>query len=110
MHLPKPLKEARRAPRVAVSYRTQAYGPRLERVDAWLVDISQNGCMIRCEADIVTEDLVTITLPLVSKWVGRVVWALGGRVGMEFVMPLPAEGYNSMLGEMNQDPRGMNGI
>ncbi len=68
-----------------------------------MVDISPLGFMSRSLAALTPGDIVAVKLPVIGPRSARVVWALGGRVGGEFLEFIPAEPYARMLAHAPRD-------
>jgi hypothetical protein len=62
-----------------------------------IVNISPHGLMARCEAPLDVGEAVRITLPLVGQIVAEVRWALGGRIGCQFRLPIPLADYYGLI-------------
>lgn len=97
------LVESRRAPRDVVSFRAPLDGPSGERSTSLVVDVSPYGFMCRTTAALQAGDLIAIKLPVVGSNAARVVWSLGGRIGAEFISPIPSEAYPKMLANAPTD-------
>jgi len=95
-------KEGRRAPREEVCYRCQISAPALPATAALIVNISPYGCMVRCSKDVQTGTRVSFKLPVIGPCEGLIVWAIGGRLGLEYDSPIPLQPYLAMLGEMSR--------
>ncbi|HET8613055.1 MAG TPA: PilZ domain-containing protein [Sphingomonas sp.] len=91
------LQESRRATRDVVSFRAMIDGPAGVRTTALVVNISPLGFMSRTDAALTPGERIAVTLPMIGPRAARVVWALGGRVGGEFIDPIPAESYARLL-------------
>lgn len=87
----------RREDRDDVHYRTVARGSDGRPVPMLVVNISPNGLMARCDAAVVAEELLAITLPDLPHARATVRWALGGRIGCEFDQPLSPRAHLAML-------------
>lgn len=95
--------DSRRTPREMVFWPTQIDGCRLKPTDALIVNLSPSGCMVRSEAIVAPIEQVTLTLPVVGHTEAKVMWVLGGRIGLEFAIILPLHSYLPMLHEMKAD-------
>lgn len=95
-------KEGRRAPREEVCYRCEIGGPALPAMKGLIVNISSHGCMIRCAKDAQTGLRVSFRLPVIGACEGLIVWAIGGRIGVEFDHAIATEPYLAMIGAMSR--------
>jgi hypothetical protein len=95
--------EGRRAQRDLVSFRAPIDGPGGMRTSLFMVDISPLGFMSRTSAPLGAGDLVAVKLPVVGPRAARIVWSLGGRVGGEFVDPIPTALYGRLLASAPND-------
>ncbi len=77
-------KDKRRFSREDVCFRCEIAGPDFEPAHALIVNISPMGCMIRCSREAEPDTFVSFTLPHAGRIEGRIVWAIGGRMGVEF--------------------------
>jgi hypothetical protein len=66
-------------------------------LDARVVNLSSHGFMVRTEGALEIGDLVTIALPIVGETAAKIVWALGGRVGGQFVTPIEQTRYAELI-------------
>ena len=89
--------EMRRAERHEVCYRCEIAGEGPDIARGLMVDISALGCMMRSSHSFIQGTLVSFALPVLGKCQARVVWAIGGRVGMEFLRPIDATPFLAML-------------
>lgn len=64
---------------------------------ALVVDLSPLGCMVRCEAAAERGQPISIALPVMGQLDGNIVWAIMGRIGMQFGKPIGKELYDSLL-------------
>ncbi|MGN7999864.1 PilZ domain-containing protein [Sphingomonas sp. NFR04] len=76
-----------------VEHRTRAVGPDARPVAFLIVNVSPQGLMARCEAPFEAGDLLRIQLPVVGEIGAEVRWALGGRVGCQFLQPIASADY-----------------
>lgn len=93
--------EVRRAAREEVCYRCLIQGATSPSTPGLIVNISPLGCMIRCSAEPAFGTIVHFELPQVGTVQGRVMWAIGARMGVEFDTQMPLEPYLAMLGDMS---------
>jgi hypothetical protein len=93
---PRP-QEMRRAERHEVCYRCEIADAGPKRVSALMVDISALGCMMRSSHPFAQGAVLSFPLPRYGKCEARVVWAIGGRVGLEFIKPIDAAPFLAML-------------
>lgn len=62
-----------------------------------VINVSPLGLMCRTEADLLIGEKLTIWLPLLKDTPAEVRWIENGRVGMEFLTPIPSENYDAMI-------------
>lgn len=87
----------RREERDEVHHRARASHADGRALTLLLVNISPHGFMARCDAAVVEEDRIHVTLPAAGRVPARVVWSLGGRVGCQFADPVPRARYYELL-------------
>lgn len=92
--------EVRAEPREEVHFRTRATRSERRSIPVLVVNVSASGLMIRCEADLVIGEMITVQLPAVGQVQARVRWALGGRAGCQLDRAIPPALYQSMLATM----------
>jgi len=68
-----------------------------------IVNLSPSGCMVRSDARLTPGDRITLFLPTIREIEAQVMWALGGRAGIEFDKPLALPSYSAILSEMQRD-------
>ncbi|MBO9576205.1 MAG: PilZ domain-containing protein [Sphingobium sp.] len=95
-------KEMRRAVRQDVCYRCEMAVDSVNQISALMVNISPLGCLMRCSKDIPQGTILSFALPLVGRCEARVVWAMGGRIGMEFTKTIESHPYLAMLEHLNR--------
>lgn len=93
-------KDARQSERQQVCYRSEISGPDFAPVDALFVNLSPQGCMIRCMREAPCGTALSFTLPELGAWQGTVVWAIGARMGIEFDREIPVDAYFPVLDQM----------
>ncbi|WP_443970758.1 PilZ domain-containing protein [Sphingobium sp. CR28] len=103
MYLSRLAKDVRRSPREDVSWQTRVNAPDMPPAEVLIVNLSPSGCMVRSDAILVPGEPTMLMLPMVGQTEAQVMWALGGRAGLEFVTPLPLHSYSSILSEMQRD-------
>lgn len=81
--------EQRRTLRHEVSFTAAVHRARPQRLMVHVVDVSLNGVMARTSAGFAPGEQVAIDLPHAGKREATIRWALGGRIGCEFITPLP---------------------
>ncbi len=89
--------DQRSSPRSDVYARVPVSLPDGRAVTATLVNISADGCLLRCEHAVEVDGVCTIALPVLGKNKARVVWSLGGRCGLQFNDAIEANDYQPML-------------
>ncbi len=95
-------KDKRRFSREDVCFRCEIAGPDFEPAHALIVNISPMGCMIRCSREAEPDPFVSFTLPHAGRIEGRIVWAIGGRMGVEFAEEIEAGAYLPMLPHLHR--------
>lgn len=95
--------EGRRAHRDIVSFRAPLDGPAGMRTSILVVDVSPLGFMSRATARLAPGDHVTVKLPVVGDRAARIIWAMGGRVGGEFVEAIDDRHYDRLLANAPRD-------
>ncbi|WP_010544007.1 PilZ domain-containing protein [Sphingomonas elodea] len=90
----------RLAHRDQVEHRTRAIGPDGTSLAFLVVNISQQGLMARCNATLEAGDLVRVRLPLVGETGAEIRWSLGGRIGCQFLQPIPPADYAPLLASL----------
>ena len=80
-----------------VEYRARAVGPDVASLAFLIVNVSPQGLMARCGASLEPGDLVRVQLPLLGEVGAEVRWALGGRIGCQFLQPIAADDYSGLL-------------
>lgn len=89
--------EKRRATRDEVFFRTAIRLPGSPDISAEIINISRFGFMARTAAIMVQDAMVEIRLPNSGLCRARVAWALGNRVGAEFIPAINPEDYQLLL-------------
>jgi hypothetical protein len=92
--------ERRRAARAAVSIRTTAGLPGMERVDVELVNLSAGGVMMHAAKTLDENTPVQLDMPGLGWAGGRVVWFFNGQHGVQFDRPL-SQLYVDMLEQLH---------
>ncbi|WCM28821.1 PilZ domain-containing protein [Sphingomonas sp. QA11] len=92
-----PFQEKRVDERIPVFHRTRATGPDGQALSLVIVDLSANGLMARCDAQLAPGEWLQIMLPLIGTCRARLRWSLGGRIGCEFDQPIGPEQYGELL-------------
>jgi hypothetical protein len=93
--------EQRRTQRDLVDFGAQLIG-RAAVYDFRIVNISPLGLMGRIQGEFRPGDEVLVELPHVRLVEAEVRWAEDGRLGLEFMRPIPADHYRMMLTFMPQ--------
>lgn len=94
--------DKRRFSREEVCFRCEFAGPDFGPVIGLIVNISPLGCMVRCSAPVPSDARVQFALPVAGHIDGRVVWAVGGRMGIEFDEEIDAAPYLAMLDQLRR--------
>ncbi len=92
--------ERRRAARAAVSIRTTAGLPGMERVDVELVNLSTGGVMMNAAKTLDENTPVMLDMPGLGWAGGRVVWFFNDQHGVQFDRPL-SQLYVDMLEQLH---------
>jgi hypothetical protein len=100
MSLARSTNDPRRIPRETVDCPIRIWGATLAPMAATLVNLSPQGCMVRCDQMVSTGETLTIDIPAGATLRGRVVWARDGRIGMALDMPLLVDDFLDMLHEV----------
>lgn len=95
-------REMRRVSREEVCYRCEIAGPDFGPASALIVNISPLGCMIRCSKEVRPDMVVSFILPIAGRCEARIVWAIGGRIGLEFSRPIDVDPYLAMLDHLRR--------
>lgn len=69
-----------------------------------LVNISADGVLLRHSDEVSEGDLVHISLPVIGRTAGHVVWSIGGRTGVNFVTSIPEHDYIPLLRALGVNP------
>lgn len=85
-----------------VEYRTRAVGPDAAPLALLIVNVSPQGLMARGGAALEPGDLVRVQLPLLGETGAEVRWALGGRIGCQFLQPIAVADYAPLLAELRR--------
>ena len=97
--------ERRQSDREEVFYRTRATANGFGSLPVQVVNISANGFMARCESELPIGHPLTIRLPIVGEVKAEVRWALGGRVGCQFIRMIEFAPYLELLGALAREGR-----
>jgi PilZ domain len=62
-----------------------------------VVNISADGLLMRHDAKLVEDSIVTVSLPVIGKVKGRAIWSLGGRSGINFMQSIELRDYQPLL-------------
>ena len=83
-----------------VEHRARAFAADGSSITFLIVNISPQGLMARCGAPLEAGDLLRIQLPRVGDTGAEIRWALGGRIGCQFLQPIAAADYVPMVAVM----------
>ena len=89
--------EKRRATRDEVFFRTAIRLPGASEIPAEIINISRFGFMARMAAIVAQDATIEIRLPNGDFYRARTAWALGNRIGAEFLPPIDQEDYRMLL-------------
>ncbi len=95
-------KDKRRFSREDVCFGCEIAGPDFEPANALIVNISPLGCMLRCSREVEPDTFVSFNLPCAGRIEARIVWAIGGRMGVEFAEEIDAAAYLPMLPQLHR--------
>ena len=95
-------KDMRRFQREEVCFRIEIAGPDQEPANALIVNISPLGCLLRCSKPMTADTTLHFVLPAAGRVEARVVWAIGGRIGLEFSEEIDAKPYLAMLDQLHR--------
>src|SRR5512139_3621960 len=98
---PRP-RDMRRFQREDVCFRVEIAGLELEPASALIVNISPLGCLLRCSQNVKADDLLHFDVPSAGRIDARVVWVMGGRIGLEFAEEIDAKPYLAMLEKLHR--------
>lgn len=97
--------ERRQSEREEVFYRTRVMANGFGSLPVQVVNISANGFMARSETELPIGHPLTIRLPVVGEVKAEVRWALGGRIGCQFVRMIAFPSYLELLGVLAGEGR-----
>lgn len=83
-----------------VHYRARGFGPDARQHNLLVVNVSPHGLMARCDHEFDVGARVRVVLPLLGARVAEVRWALGGRIGCQFELPVERADYHEMVAGM----------
>lgn len=89
--------EARQQPRDEVHYRARGRNAAGERLPLHVVNTSIGGFMARTEGEHERGERIAVLLPVVGELEATIRWALGGRIGCQFDLPVEPLVYRAML-------------
>ena len=95
-------KDLRRFSREEVCFRVELAGPDFEPASGLIVNISPLGCMVRCSQPVEQGASLRFSLPMAGRIEARVVWVMGGRMGLEFSEEIDAKPYLAMLDHLRR--------
>jgi hypothetical protein len=95
-------REMRRADRDDVSFCCEVIPDDGPGFSGLIVNISPFGCLTRATQAHVAGKLLCFDLPVAGRRSARVIWSLGGRMGVEFNRPIEADLYRAMLETMSR--------
>lgn len=95
--------EKRRASRDEVFFRTAIRLPGSSEIPAEIINLSRFGFMARTAAIVAQEATIDIRLPNYGFCRARVAWALGNRVGAEFVPAINQDDYQLLMDGLSRD-------
>ena len=95
-------KDMRRFHREEVCFRIEIAGQDQNPAAALIVNISPLGCLLRCSKPMNADDALHFVLPSAGRVEARVVWAIGGRIGLEFSEEIDANPYLAMLDQLQR--------
>ncbi|TKD51079.1 PilZ domain-containing protein [Sphingomonas baiyangensis] len=94
--------EQRESNRDLVHFRARGFGGDARSLSLLIVNISPHGLMARCEGEHEAGERLRITLPVVGVAAAEIRWALGGRLGCSFDVPIDRASYYELLATMIQ--------
>ena len=100
-----PWREMRIVQRDEVDFCTPMRRPKGPAKDARVVNLSTHGFMVRSDDEFEQGERILVDLPVVGETMAKVAWALGGRVGGQFVIPIPPGRYAELLAAAAARPR-----
>lgn len=93
--------DERAEPRDEVHHRARITLPDQRTIPALVVNLSPQGMMIRTDADVVVGETITVMLPVMGEVSAVIRWTLGGRIGCQMAIAIPAGRYHAILAAMN---------
>jgi hypothetical protein len=102
MSIAKRPKDMRRFQREEVCFRIEINSPDQLPANALIVNISPLGCLLRCSKPTMADTTLHFILPTAGRVEARVVWAIGGRIGLEFSEEIDAGPYLAMLDQLHR--------
>lgn len=97
--------ELRQVQRDEVDFCVMMRRPKGRGMDARVVNLSTHGFMIRIDDAFEQGENVVIDLPVVGERLAKIAWALGGRVGGQFIVPVQPGLYAELLEAAAARPR-----
>lgn len=87
-----------------VDIQSQIWGATLAPTPARIVNLSPQGCLIRCDEMMSMGEHLTIDVPQLGALRSTVMWSLSGRVGVQFDLPLDVDTYLGLLDSLEEAP------
>lgn len=98
--------EARGSPREQTDIQSQIWGSTLAPTPARIVNMSPQGCMIRCDEMLAMGEPLTLELPRLGAMRATVMWSLSGRMGVQFDSAIPVVAYLELLDSLENPSDG----
>ena len=98
--------ETRGASREQTDIQSQIWGATLAPTPARVVNISPQGCMLRCDEMMAMGEHLTLDLPRLGAMRATVMWSLSGRLGVQFDTPIETDSYLELLDSLENAPDG----
>jgi len=96
--------ETRRSQREQVDIQSQIWGATIAPTPARIVNISPQGCMIRCDEMVPMGEHLTVDVPQLGALRGTVIWSLSARIGVQFDMAIEVDTYLELLDSLDGAP------
>lgn len=96
--------ETRGSQREQVDIHSQIWGATIAPTPARIVNISPQGCMIRCDEMVPMGEHLTVDVPQLGALRGTVIWSLSARIGVQFDSPIEVDSYLDLLDSLHSAP------
>jgi hypothetical protein len=100
-----PWRDMRKVERDEVDFNATLRRLKGRPMDAHVVNLSTHGFMIRIDGEFEQGEQILVDLPVVGETMAKVAWALGGRIGGQFFIPIQPGRYTELLVAAAARPR-----